>query len=889
MVIWHIIQFRVPLVKSGEYMFGKIKAIGIMAAIVATGVTQSNAEAYDWGNVRFDGGGFMSAILPSPYQKDLIYARTDVGGIYRWDATKSYWIPLMDQFSEEDKGLYGTESFALDPTDPKRIYVLAGTGYFSWGRTAVLRSEDYGTTWDTTYVGNKEGEGILAHGNGMGRQTGEKLAVDPNMPNIILCGSRTAGVYKSEDYGKTWSSLYKVAISSASGNSLSGVNGVAFVMFDESQGKLADGSTATIYIGISDTKDNLQVSKDGGKTWKTIEGGPSKYMPHRAKIVDGDMYITYADGPGPHNISGGAVMKLNLKSGTWTDITPYDDEEDEGGTVQHKKNESSYGGIAIDPKDKNHIVVSTLGKYTGRHVTKDEKDNYGDRIYVTTDGGKNWVHGQHYGDVPNIDANGTDWIPGNAIHWAGSLEFDPFNNKKVWVTSGNGIFTTDDITAKVPVWKFESKGVEETVPLDIVSIPGGPLVTAIGDYDGGVYTDINAPVKRHFPIVGSTESIGYAALTGTLMRTGIVTVYGQYDSKSYKKMYRSDDLGKTWDEMPMDTTSTMENMRKGHLTLSADGKVIMHKPENGSSFYRSTDNGKTWKEVKTGSGNGRMASDPVNPKVFYVIGDNGEVIVSNDAGETFKQVTSLKTNENFSGDGNPIRTVPGREGHIWVARDQNQIWQKDGYTHNGLSYTEDGGKTWNDCDIVGTAVAVGIGKAKEGADYETIYIWGGTREYVGEGQWGGKEYRYSTVGLYRSTDKCKTFERINDDMHQFGGPGNGKFVQGDMNNYGVVYMSTVGRGLIVGAPEGTNIVMNNPRIINIGRSASMNQQGRSLQIAAPEGAALKLYSANGKIVLSQQVGGNANVSLNRIPMGKYIARLTNANGNNLLSKAILVK
>ena len=72
------------------------------------------------------------------------------------------------------------------------------------------------------------------------------------------------------------------------------MNGISFVMFDEAQGKNADGSTKTIYIGISEKSDNLQVSNDGGATWKAISGGPANLMPHRAKIVGGDMYITYA-------------------------------------------------------------------------------------------------------------------------------------------------------------------------------------------------------------------------------------------------------------------------------------------------------------------------------------------------------------------------------------------------------------------------------------------------------------------------------------------------------------------------------------------------------------------------------------------------------------------
>ena len=177
-------------------MFGKMKVLTV-ALGVGMLATAANAEKYNWGNVRFDGGGFVSAVIFHPKAENLLYARTDVGGIYRFDFAKKTWLPLMDWIDQNDVGLYGTEAFALDPNDPKRIYVLAGTGYFSKGRTAILRSEDYGETWDTSYVE------MLAHGNGMGRQTGEKLAVDPNKGNIVLCGSRTKGVYKSPDYGKT--------------------------------------------------------------------------------------------------------------------------------------------------------------------------------------------------------------------------------------------------------------------------------------------------------------------------------------------------------------------------------------------------------------------------------------------------------------------------------------------------------------------------------------------------------------------------------------------------------------------------------------------------------------------------------------------------------------
>ena len=55
-------------------------------------------------------------------------------------------------------------------------------------------------------------------------------------------------------------------------------------------------------------------------------------------------------------------------------------------------------------------------------------------------------------------------------------------------------------------------------------------------------------------------------------------------------------------------------------------------------------------------------------------------------------------------------------------------------------------------------------------------------------------------GVYRSINQGRTWLRINDDAHEYGGLGNAGFVVGDQNVFGRVYLSTAGRGVVVGEP-----------------------------------------------------------------------------------------
>jgi len=123
---------------------------------------------YRWRNVQIVGGGYVPAVVFNESEPGLMYARTDIGGAYRWDGAANRWIPLLDWIGWDDWGLTGVDSIATDPVDPNKVYVLAGTytNFFDPNNGAILRSSDRGRTWDRVPLPFKSG------GNMPGRNQG---------------------------------------------------------------------------------------------------------------------------------------------------------------------------------------------------------------------------------------------------------------------------------------------------------------------------------------------------------------------------------------------------------------------------------------------------------------------------------------------------------------------------------------------------------------------------------------------------------------------------------------------------------------------------------------------------------------------------------------------
>ena len=67
-------------------------------------------DSYLWRPVRIVAGGYVPGFVAHPTQPGLIYARTDIGSVYRWDAQGGEWIPLTDFQAPANYNLNGPES-----------------------------------------------------------------------------------------------------------------------------------------------------------------------------------------------------------------------------------------------------------------------------------------------------------------------------------------------------------------------------------------------------------------------------------------------------------------------------------------------------------------------------------------------------------------------------------------------------------------------------------------------------------------------------------------------------------------------------------------------------------------------------------------------------------
>jgi xyloglucan-specific exo-beta-1,4-glucanase len=747
-----------------------LAAICVLAAFCAIKIvwpgdyTKAQAsQPYNWRNVTINGGGYVPGIVFNTREPDLIYARTDIGGAYRWDEDRQSWIPLMDFISRSDWNLTGVDTLATDPVEPNRLYIQGGTYTNEWtGQNgAIYRSIDRGNTFQRTDLPFKAG------GNMPGRSMGERLAIDPNRNSILYLGARSGnGLWRSTDYGATWTKVNSFPnpgnySESPESTYTSDNQGVVWVTFDARTGTPGE-PTQTIYAGVADKATSIYRSTDAGATWVAVPGQPSGFLPHHGKLAStGMLYLSYSDGGGPYDGEKGDLWKYDTATGEWTNISPVPSSSSD--------DYFGYGGLTVDAQRPNVIMVAALNSW------------YPDTIFFRSlDGGATWTRIWDWADYPNRtlryrqDISSSLWLRFNTetmlpevspkLGWmVSALEIDPFNSDRLMYGTGATLYGTNnlsnwdsggqiDITVMV-------QGLEETAVLDIISPPtGAHLLSALGDITGFRHDDLAlAPARMHDNPRDTPEKLDYAQLSSNfIVRTG---------RGSDRHIAFSFDGGTTW--TPANTEPAGTN-GAGTVAAAADASRAVWSPA-GAAVSFSLDNGNTWTASNGIPGGASVSSDRVNPMKFYGLA-SGAFYVSTDGGANFTaRASGLPAGARF-------KAIPGREGDIWLAGGGSGLW-----------HSVDSGATFSRLAIVEVADVIGFGKAAPGRSYMALYALA---------QVDGIQ------GIFRSDDAGASWIRINDDQHQFGT--SGETITGDPRVYGRVYIGTNGRGIIQGDSIGPN-------------------------------------------------------------------------------------
>ncbi len=777
------------------------------------------------------GGGFVTGFLFHPSQKDILYCRTDIGGVYRYDFNGRKWMSLVDNIKDTEKWKTYPLSIAVDNQHPNILYMAVGLKPHS----AIGFSEDFGNTFSyiDTPVADVKGTKVEVHGNAPGRSTGERLIVDPLNCDVLYLGTMGDGLYITTHRCKSWEKLVVGPFDEKN---------ITFVSIDERAGSL-DGRCKRIVVGTTgqwgSPDGNIRgmsvyISEDGGKHFKALVGqpepiiaGPVDHPGYVAQQIDYDdkyMYITYSAynvGWSTWNTVGcdtgkcydGALFRYSInENGEITealDITPIHPFEPDYKHDSAPGRRLGYGlsGVCTDRNNPGTLIMTTIAKDP-------------DVIYRSVDYGKNFtpiMTGLKIGNInfhtnyQKPEYNGNDSL----VHWMSCIKINPFDSDMALFNTGAGIFATFNLTqndiGKDVVFETFNEGVEETVHLNVYAPPNGEIrvIDVIGDY--GMFLFKNLETVPENTVADENNNRWITAMNADFAdhsgRVIVATMRGNWKGKTKGGLVMTRDGGKSFSKLPDPKPINQEidraiaflkhpNVTSGWVALSADEKHLVWAiglPLNGDMVLYSHDYGNSYgktiffntqdEEIRFDKPV-KIFSDRVTANRFYGFADMEDgpaFFVSRDYGESFKLIRGPIgfPNQLLAGIDSQqdieIRGIPGREGEFYFAMQQDGLWL--------IRYDEP-----QNC-FIGTKVSkegdfikrIGIGVGEEGL--MNLLYTSGTIDH---------EY-----GFFLSKNGGFNWERINDDQHQYGDI---RSIDGDKRVPGLFYIATGTRGLIYGKP-----------------------------------------------------------------------------------------
>jgi photosystem II stability/assembly factor-like uncharacterized protein len=611
-----------------------VKFSFIIIFIVNTFQLSAQIPSYNWEALKIGGGGYVTGVVIHPLNKDIMYARTDVGGAYRWDVKAEQWEQMLNWVGPDNANLIGVDGMAVDPNLPNRIYLALGRRID--GEGGVYRSDDRGETWKKLMSASFEGNGRAA------RWFGECIAVDPNSSSVIYAGTRKNGLWQSSDEGKTWSKVTDIP------DGYTGINptGVRTILFNPA--KKLNGRSSILYVGIPGS--GIFFSNDCGVSFAPMNGSPKN--PARMQVVKQELFVSHD--------TGVALWS----DGKWQDISP-----------MAGKN---YVGLAIDVNNNRKIIAAQ--RYGA----------FSNPIYRSENKGQTWE--QINTDIVPAKLNvSIPWWPKTWFSSAtAGMALVPDGSGGLYFTDWFGVWYTPNVWAKSTDWFTVEEGHEETVVLTLVSPPSGALVySGMADVFGFRHDKIDAyPEKRLYPL---NECFSIAVCEK--QPSNVVILGAKSWGGDQTRLATSSDLGATWTDRTLPEGAVL-----GIIAISALNPNRMVYLSGMGKVYHSQNGGDSWEVSQNAPENVAimkdvwfrdhvLASDMVDGS-FYIF---KEGILYRSIDGVYWTAKQTIPEPSVTGVFKSVVPVPGSPGEIWISLDKDGLWKTTdaGNTYSRVSAFKD--------------------------------------------------------------------------------------------------------------------------------------------------------------------------------------------------------
>ena len=756
--------------------------------------------AYTYQNAPIPGGGYVTGFVFHRKQPGILYARTDIGGTYRFDPERQRWVSLIDHVTGQNLSETYPIALALDDENADILYIISGVYGEESGLLSI--SQDRGRHFTYKKVPTP------VHGNLSGRGTGCRLVVDKNDPDTLYFASQLGGLWKTADRGDTWQRLSLQE------------DYTTFVWVSDDSKTLVVG-TAGYTTRPDDTLrgHSLYVSYDAGASFEKLPMPENVIVPDSkmnglvASRYDFDgkyLYVTmnstgrwnyivplgYSCDTG--DVIGGRVVRYRFENGR---IAGFDDITPQG----EKWLNYGFGGICSCARRPGLLACSTLCR---------EKENP-EIVYVSENYGESWresLNGLEKGGIFFRTSYMKPEFNGGVslLHWMSDVKIDPFDPNRLWFNSGTGVFKTDKLLSDNGEYHDWCDGIEETVHLNVYAPVSGDvkLVDIVGDLGGFAFRELDKPCKNSFDDADGNRYITCinADLSDLDPDLAIITARGNWKGKTKGGLIRTKNGFKTFEKLeirgnfsPFLTEKLHQilqpNVNPGWVAQSPDGKNIVWSVADNirlpvGCVIVSNDGGECFRHAAIFDLEGRPVtegflkaySDRVDGTLFYGFGEAGQVYVSRDGGGSFYQKETGLPKADFGfidcANKTEVRGVAGQSGLFYMALGADGMWKfrydraRDAVAVEKLSAHGD------------SCLRLGLGLGRSGGDYlkdrKAIYLCGVI----------GGEY-----GFYRTLDEGKTYARLNTENQMYGEI---MSIDGDKRKFGRFFLATGSRGVLYG-------------------------------------------------------------------------------------------